>query len=368
VEPVRASRDPRYALVINDPQPVESAEDVWASAAQMATVGIFMLLLVACLYFSRPILLPVLAALLIGTTFGPVIKGASKLGVSPWITAIVLVLLMMAAAGLAVTLLAGPAGEWIARAPEIGANIKNKLYVFDRPLAALRELQNTLVPAGESPAVAVETSKIAMVTPVVEFLTPALAQIVLFFATLIFVLAGQMEFRRYTASLFASREAKLRFLRIANDIEGNLASYVAVVTLINVGLGVLVTLGAWAFGFDNPIIFGVVATLLNYIPYIGPACMALVLLAVGLVTFPTLGYALLPPAAFVALTTLEGHLITPTILGRRLTLNPLAVFLALAFWTWLWGPIGAFLSVPLLIVALVIFGHLFPADDVKLPG
>jgi hypothetical protein len=107
---------------------------------------------------------------------------------------------------------------------------------------------------------------------------------------------------------------------------------------------------------------------LNYIPYIGPACMALMLLAVGLVTFPTLGYALLPPAAFVALTTLEGHIITPTVLGRSLTLNPLAVFLALAFWTWMWGPMGAFLAVPLLIVALVIVSHVFPSDDVKLPG
>jgi predicted PurR-regulated permease PerM len=89
---------------------------------------------------------------------------------------------------------------------------------------------------------------------------------------------------------------------------------------------------------------------------------------IGLVTFPTLGYALLPVAAFVTLTTLEGHFITPTILGRRLTLNPLAVFLALAFWTWLWGPMGAFLAVPLLIVGLVIVGHVLPSDDIKLPG
>src|SRR5262249_39540379 len=102
-------------------------------------------------------------------------------------------------------------------------------------------------------------------------------------------------------------------------------------------------------------------------PYIGPACIALTLFAVGLVTFPTLAYAALPPACFVGLTTLEGHIITPTILGRRLTLNPLTVFLALAFWTWLWGPIGAFLAVPLTIVALVIFTHLFPDEDPKLP-
>jgi predicted PurR-regulated permease PerM len=367
LELVRASVEPRYALTINDPKPVESAEDVWASAAQMATVGMFILILVICLNFSRPILLPILAALLIGTTLGPIVKRGRKHGIPPWISALVLVLLMMAAAGLAVTLLAGPVSEWIGRAPEIGASVKEKLYVFERPLAALRDLQNTLMPATGT-AVAVESSKIAMVTPVVEFITPAVAQIVLFFATIGFVLAGQMEFRRYAASLFASRDAKLRFLRIANDIEHNLASYVAVVTVINLALGILVALGAWAFGFSNPFIFGVAAMLLNYIPYIGPAGMALMLLAVGLVTFPTLGYALLPPAAFVALATLEGHVVTPTILGRRLTLNPLAVFLALAFWTWMWGPMGAFLSVPLLIVALVIFDHLFPSDDIKLPG
>jgi predicted PurR-regulated permease PerM len=367
VDLVRARLEPRYGLAINDPKPVESAEDVWASAAQMATVGIFILILVICLNFSRPILLPILAALLIGSTLGPIVKRARQHGIPPWISALVLVLLMMAAAGLAVTLLAGPVGEWIGRAPEIGASIKQKLYVLERPLAALRELQNTLMPAA-GPAVAVETSKIAMVTPVVEFITPAVAQIVLFFATIGFVLAGQMEFRSYAASLFASRDAKLRFLRIANDIEHNLASYVAVVTVINFCLGVLVAFGAWLFGFGNPVIFGIVAMLLNYIPYIGPACMALVLLGGGLVTFPTLGYALLPPAAFVALTTLEGHVVTPTVLGRRLTLNPLAVFLALAFWTWMWGPTGAFLSVPILIVALVIFGHLFPSDDIKLPG
>jgi predicted PurR-regulated permease PerM len=367
VEFLRARREKKYALVINDPQPLASTAEMWGTAAQMATVGIFVLLSITCLYFCRPIVLPVLAAALIATTCAPIIKWAVARGLSRWATAIVLVLLMVSLAGLVLTLMAAPLGEWIARGPEIAASIKQKLYVLDRPLSALRDLQKAVMPAGDGAAVAVETSHMALVAPVVAFVTPALGEIVLFIATLIFFLAGQMEFRRYLASFFTTREGKLRFIRTANDIEHNLASYVATVTLINVCLGVVVALGAWVFGFPNPLIFGVLAALLNYLPYIGPACMALILFAVGLVTFPTLGYALLPPACFVGLTTIEGQIITPTVMGHRLTLNPLAVFLAIAFWAWLWGPMGAFLAVPLLIVGMVIVSHLFPGDEGKLP-
>ena len=207
-----------------------------------------------------------------------------------------------------------------------------------------------------------------MVTPVAAAVTPAVAETVLFFATLIFYMAGQMKFRRYLATFFSSRDGKLRFIRIANDIEHNLASYVATVSLINAVLGVIVAAGAWLMGLPSPLMLGLLAMLLNYLPYVGPACMAIILFAVGLVTFPALGQALIAPASLIVLTTLEGHLITPAVLGRRLTLDPLAVFLAIAFWSWLWGPMGAFLAVPLLIVALVTLSHLLPSNEGKLPG
>jgi predicted PurR-regulated permease PerM len=167
--------------------------------------------------------------------------------------------------------------------------------------------------------------------------------------------------------MFGNRDAKLRFLKIMRDIERNLAGYLTVVTIINAVLGTIVALGAWLLGYPNPVIFGVVAALLNYVPYVGPAVMILVLFGVGLVTFPSLSHAIIAPIGFIALTAAEGHFITPTIVGRRLTLNPLLVFFALAFWTWMWGPVGAFLAVPLSITGLVVFNHLFPANDVKLP-
>jgi predicted PurR-regulated permease PerM len=216
-------------------------------------------------------------------------------------------------------------------------------------------------------AVAVEQSQLGMVTPVISAVTPAVGEITLFFVTLIFFLATQMDFRRYMVSFFTTRDAKLRFLRIANEIEDQLGSYVAVVTVINFGLGVVTAIGAWLFGFPSPIIFGILAMALNYIPYVGAACMTLILLGIGLVTFPSLGYAMAPPAAFVAVATIEGQFITPTVLGHRLTLNPLMVLLALAFWAWLWGPLGAFLAVPLTMVGWVTLHHLFPPDESKLP-
>jgi predicted PurR-regulated permease PerM len=366
VEFLRARREQGNALSVKDPEPLESVEDIWTPAARMATVGIFVLLLGTCLYFCRPLLLPVVAALVIGTTLAPIVKGAARHRVSPWATAIVLGAVLLAVAGTAVTLLAQPVSEWIAKAPEIGATIKQKLYVFDRPLAALRELQEVLLPSAGN-AVAVEPSQLGIVTPVVAFLTPAVIQITLFFVTLIFFLATQMDFRRYMASFFTTRDGKLRFIRITNDIEDHLASYVATVTIINFGLGVMVAIGAWLFGLPNPVILGLVTMVFNCIPYIGPVCTTIVLLGVGLVTFPSLGYALVPAAAFVAVATIEGQFITPTVLGHRLTLNPLAVLLALAFWAWLWGPMGAFLAVPLTIVILVTMAHLFPPDESKLP-
>ncbi len=366
MEYLRARREVRHALVISDPQPVANVATVWTSAGQAATIGIFLLLFGGFLYIGRAILLPTLAAAVVALTLAPLIKAGKRHGISPWISAIIVVALGVGALALAATALAGPVSEWIGRAPEIGATIKQKLSVLDQPLAALHELEKALF-SGDDGMLNVNSPPPNVVLPVVAFLTPAAGELLLFFGTLMFFLVGQIELRVHIVSLFGNRDAKLRFLKIMRDIEKNLAGYLIVVTVINAALGTIVALGAWLLGFPNPAIFGLLAAVLNYVPYVGPAVMVVVLFGVGLVTFPLLGHAFIAPLGFVALTTAEGHFITPTIVGRRLTLNPLLVFLALAFWTWMWGPIGAFLSVPLSIIGLVVFNHLFPADDVSLP-
>jgi predicted PurR-regulated permease PerM len=362
VEYIRPKTATRYALVISDPHPV-GIGGLWSSAGQTATIGIFLLLFGAFLYVGRTILLPILIAAVVSLTLAPLIRAAERRGISPWITAIVIVCLALGALALAAMALAGPIGEWIGRAPEIGAIIKQKLVVLQTPLAAMRQLETELF--GSQAAGPAQAPNVVL--PVIAFITPAAGQLLLLFGTLLFFLVGLSGLRVRLALLFSGHEAKLRFLRIVNDIEKNLAGYLAIVTVINAAVGAVTALGAWLIGLPDPAIFGLIAAVLNYIPYVGPAVVVLVLFAVGLVSFPSLGHALVAPCGFIGLTTLEGHFFTPAIVGRRITLNPLMVVLALAFWTWMWGPIGAFLATPLSIIGLVVFSHLFPPDEVKLP-
>jgi predicted PurR-regulated permease PerM len=365
VEYLRPGPEAGHTLIISDLQPAQNVSGVWASLGRVATVGIFLFLFAAFLYFGRAILLPVFCAGVVALTLAPLVKLGNRHGISPWITAILIVVFSVGALSLAVTAMAGPVSEWVGRAPEIWTSIKEKFAVLEQPLAAMRQLQTSLFGAAGGGAPDITAPNVVL--PMVAFVTPAAGELLLFFGTLFFFLAGQAELRARFVALFAERDAKLRFLKIMNDIEKNLTGYLVLVTIINATLGAIVALGALLLGLPNPLIFGLLAALLNYVPYVGPAVMVVILFGVGLVTFPSLGHALVAPLGFVALTTAEGHFITPTIVGRRITLNPLLIFLALAFWTWLWGPIGAFLAAPLSIVGLVVFNHLFPNEDGKLP-
>jgi predicted PurR-regulated permease PerM len=209
--------------------------------------------------------------------------------------------------------------------------------------------------------------KIEWMQPTLEFLSPTLTEFLLFLVTLVLFIASWKDLRRALVMTFAGRDARLRTLKILNEIETSLGGYLLTVTLINFCYGAATGVICAVFGMPNPAGLGALAATLNFIPIIGPFVMFLIMTVVGIVSFPTLGAGLLAPLAFAGLTFIEGHFITPTIIGRRLSLNALAVFIALAFWTWLWGPMGAFLASPILIVGLILKEHLLPDDAPQLP-
>src|SRR6202011_5182903 len=189
----------------------------------------------------------------------------------------------------------------------------------------------------------------------------------LFFATLILFIASWSDLRRALIMTFPDHVSRLRALRIVNEIERQLGGYLLTVTMINIGVGVGAGLVCAITGMPNPAGLGALAATLNFFPIIGPIAMFLILAVIGVIAFSTIGAGLLAALAFGGLTFLEGHFVTPTIIGRRLELHALAVFIALAFWIWLWGPMGGFLASPILIVAIILKEHLRPEDSPQLP-
>jgi predicted PurR-regulated permease PerM len=318
---------------------------------------------------ARSILMPVVAALLIGITMRPIQLHLARYRIPGPVTALVLIAAFIGVVYLIVTLMIGSLNAWLAQSPDFGALIREKFGWVERHLSALRDLQNEIGGGGADakPKFDIAGSIPAVLQGGVAFLTPALSELLVFVGTLLFFLVGTEKLRRQLITMFETRDARRAVVRIWNDVEQQLATFVATVSLINFGVGAVTALMLYLVGFPNPLAFGVLAFVLNFIPYIGPAMVVVALFGVGLISLPSLAGAIVPPLLFIAVATLEGHLITPSIIGRRLTLNPFLVFLALAFWTWLWGPLGAFLATPLLIVGLAALGHLFPREETGLP-
>lgn len=330
-----------------------------------ALAGLLLIAVVAVLYVAKAFFLPVVMAIVAGTMLSPAATFLEKRGVPRAVGAVLIVTAVTALAAFMFALIAAPVMEWTSRLPELGAQLKEKMHVFDRPLALWQELQTMVGGSEELPSVPLP--KIEWVQPTLEFLSPTFAEFLLFFATLILFIASWRDLRRALIMNFGERDARLRTLRILNEIEVHLGNYLLTVTVINIGVGVAAGIVCALTGMPNPAGLGALAAALNFIPIIGPVAMFVVLAVVGLVAFPTIGGGLAAALAFGGITFLEGHFVTPTIIGHRLALNALAVFIALAFWTWLWGPMGAFLSSPLLIVGLILKEHLLPENSPQLP-
>ncbi len=330
-----------------------------------ALAGLLLIAVATVLYVGKAFFLPVVMAFVIGTMLSPAASLLEQCKVPRALAAVLIVVAGTAVVAFVLALIASPIMEWSTRLPELGAQLKDKLHVFDRPLALWRELQGMVGGSEQFPSF--QIPKFEWVQPTLEFLSPTFTEFVLFFVTLILFIASWRDLRRAMIMTFSDHDARLRTLRILNEIEVHLGNYLLTVTVINIGVGVSTGLICALTGMPNPAGLGALAATLNFIPIIGPVAMFAVLVVVGLVAFPTIGGGLMAALAFGGLTFLEGHFVTPTIIGRRLALNALAVLLALAFWTWMWGPMGAFLSSPLLIVGLILKEHLLPADSPQLP-
>jgi predicted PurR-regulated permease PerM len=360
-EPHRENSKPMPDATAEQPPLIRRQEVV-----AIALVGLLIIAITTVLYFGKAFFLPVVMAFVVGTMLSPAAGFLERYRIPRSVGAVLIVIAVAALGTFILGLIAAPAMEWGSRLPELAGQLKEKLHIFDRPLALWRELQ-TMLGGSDALTSNLQMPKFEWVQPTLEFLSPTFTEFLLFFVTLVLFIATWKDLRRALIMNFGDRVSRLRTLRILNEIEEQLGSYLLIVTLINAGVGIATGIICVIAGMPNPAGLGALAATLNYIPIIGPVAMFAVLVVVGIVALPTLSGALVAPTLFVALTFFEGHFITPTIIGRKLALNALAVLLALAFWTWLWGPMGGFLSSPLLIVALTLKEHLMPLETPQLP-
>jgi predicted PurR-regulated permease PerM len=324
-------------------------------------MGLFLFALVYALYFARDFFMPVTLAFLLALMLTPVVRWLARRGVPPPISATLLVVLSVGAIVTAAYFLSGPLIALSNDAPGIGRRVAERLAELQHPFQKLVDIAEQIervTGAAEEPGV----QKVVVAQPGIisqaagNLISAATSSAIIFVLSLFLLASGTMFYEKIIQS-FTLLSEKKRALRVVYDVEREISRYLLTVALINAGLGLAIGLGLWLIGVPNAAVWGIAAALLNFLPYIGAAATIVVVAAISLITFDSLSYAALAPAYVICCNVVEGQLVTPLVVGRRLEINAVAIFIAVAFWSWLWGFIGALIAVPLLVIIKVFCDH-----------
>ncbi|MBA3609120.1 MAG: AI-2E family transporter [Chthoniobacterales bacterium] len=332
-----------------------------------ATTGLFLLAIFYTIYFLRSLLLPIVLALLLSYLLRPIVRVLAKAKIPLLIGSALLLLSLVGLIGYGVSFLAAPAAGWLEKAPYSLHELQQKLLPFRKPMekvaqasGAIENLTTTESERNKPPAVEVKehslTNRLMVQTP--EMLVSALTMLILLY----FLLAYDEVFLTKLIKLMPTLSDKKRAVSIAHEIEAQVSRYLFTVTLINVGLGIAVGTAVGFLGLPNPIMWGAMVAVLNFIPYLG-ALTGIICMTLGAVlSFDSISYAMLFPLTYFIIATLEGNFITPFVMGRSLTLNPVLVLLSLTFWGWMWGITGIILAVPILAAFKIFCSHIEPME------
>ena len=338
-----------------------SAGPAAATAAKATPVQIILILLgaIGFLYFARPVVLPVVLACIAAMTLKPLIRWSSCCHIPPALSAAVVLCLLVSTSGIGFFQLGRPALTWMNDAPQHMTELRHRvqkifprLARFNQAAEAMNNLGATEGEQDKATMVEVKTSRVP--TTFIHWTGTFLAGIGETLVLLYLLLASGDLFLQKLVHVMPTLHDKKRAVEISHGIQQNISNYLFSVSLINIGLGVAVSGGLYFMGVPNAAMWGMLVAILNFVPYFGPVVGVMLLATVGLLSFDTLWQGLLPAAWYLLLHLLEANLITPVLMGRRFTLNPVVVFVSLIFWTWLWGVAGALLSVPILVSAKVV--------------
>jgi predicted PurR-regulated permease PerM len=337
-----------------------SADENSDRPSSVTTTVIATLLIIATLRLGRTLVLPVVISMLLTLTLSAPVRWLQRKHVPGRIAAGVVVFGVIGAGVGAATLLASPAIEWIASAPKTIKTIETKVRRITLPFTALQRsaehMQQVTTPAGEAP----RTVQIATPGIVGRLSADSLATIPVVLSVVFltyFLLANEPLVRRKMSRLLPGRYELQRREHLLGEIEVAASHFLVTVALINFGVGGITALALWAVGVPNPLLWGGIAALLNFVPYLGPMVTVTIIAFAALASIDSAGRALLAPAAFLLVHLTESNLITPVVLGRHLPVNTVAMFLGLLFFGWMWGIPGAVLAVPLTVCVKLVCDH-----------
>ena len=332
-----------------------------ANRASMVVIGLFVLAVLYTFYFARGFLLPIVLAMLFSLLLAPMVRVLKRIGLPEPLGAGVVMAALLGILGAGVYTLADPATEWIARVPGSLRAVDSKLRKLKQPVVDVQraaerlEAMTNMEAPGRAREVVVQRagmgSLLASRTP--YFAAGALSTVVLLY----FLLASGDLFLRKVVRITPSLRNKIQAVEVGRSIQREIGRYFFTVSLINAGLGVATAVALHLLGMPNPVLWGAMAMLLNFIPYLGPMTSLLILTVAAILAFDDISRAWMVPGTFLALALVEGQFIQPVVVGRRLSLNPVMVFLAFLLLGWLWGIAGMFTAVPILVTLKVICDH-----------
>jgi predicted PurR-regulated permease PerM len=323
----------------------------------LAINGLFVLALFYTLYFARAFFLPIVLAMLLDFLLSPLIRTLKRARIPEPLGAAVVVLTLLAATVGAVYGLAGPAKEWGSKLPASIREAENRLQKLRRPVEQVNKTAQQVEQAtktDDSKATEVVVKGPNLTDRLFGITQTALEVVILLY----FLLAAGDLFLQKLIKVLPQLQDKKKAVAIARETEASISTYLVTVTLVNLGLGLAVAVVMYLLEMPSPLLWGALAALAEFVPYLGATTMVAMLTLAGLVTFEQVGHALLVPGGYLVVNLLQSQFITPFILGRRLTLNPVAIFIGLVFWWWIWGVPGAFMAVPLIATFKIFCDHI----------
>jgi predicted PurR-regulated permease PerM len=323
-------------------------------------VGLFILALLYTLHLAKSFLLPIVLAILLDFLLSPVVRWLKKLGIPEPVGAAVLVLGLVGIMVFGAYRLSGPAADWLARAPESLSTVREKLEGLRQPVERMTE----------AAAQVEQATDVDQKTPEVQVRGPSLSQqlfggttavigaaTIIVFLTYFLLAVGDLFLQKLVTVLPQFKDKKTA-VSIARETEAQISTYLFTATLINIGVGIVTGIALHLLGMPNAVLWGVIAGVLNFVPYVGAVVNTVLLALAAFIAFEDTGRALLVPVVFTAINLIEGNLITPMILGRRLQLNTVALFIGLVFWWYIWGVPGAILAVPIMAALKITCDHI----------